>query len=47
MANFWQKLAIRTKFTLVEHTQVNVQAELDNKIILIGMNKKLDKAKGL
>lgn len=47
MVNFSRKLVIHTKFILVEQSQVNVQAELDNKIILISMNKKLDKAKGL
>jgi len=39
-------LHIRQRFTSVEHPQSNGQAEAANKVILNGMKKRLDSAKG-
>ena len=42
-----RKLRITNCFISVEHPQVKGQADSANKIILTGMEKKLDEAKGL
>ncbi|XP_057740210.1 uncharacterized protein LOC130957363 [Arachis stenosperma] len=39
-------MKIKHKFTLVEHPQANGQAEAANKVILAGLKKRLQDAKG-
>ncbi|XP_025676380.1 uncharacterized protein [Arachis hypogaea] len=43
---FLTGLGIRQKFSSVEHPQTNGQAESANKIILLGLKKRLDNKKG-
>ncbi|RDX97095.1 Pro-Pol polyprotein, partial [Mucuna pruriens] len=43
---FCQDLNIRQSFTFVEHPQANGQAEAANKVILSGLYKRLEEAKG-
>ncbi|XP_072094177.1 uncharacterized protein [Arachis hypogaea] len=43
---FLTGLGIRQKFSLVEHPQTNGQVESANKIILLGLKKRLDNKKG-
>ncbi|RDX66810.1 Pro-Pol polyprotein, partial [Mucuna pruriens] len=45
-AEFCQGLKIKQVFTLVEHPQSNGQAEVANKVILRGLRKRLEEAKG-
>ncbi|RDX76937.1 Pol polyprotein, partial [Mucuna pruriens] len=46
MAKFCQELHIRQSFTSVEHPQANGQAEAANKVILRGLRRRLEEAKG-
>ncbi|XP_072076557.1 uncharacterized protein [Arachis hypogaea] len=43
---FLAYLGIKQKFSSVEHPQTNDQVEAANKIILLGLKKRLDKKKG-
>ena len=43
---FYAKLGIKQRFTLVEHLQSNGQVKLANRVILEGLKKRLDEAKG-
>ncbi|RDX80342.1 Pol polyprotein, partial [Mucuna pruriens] len=43
---FCQDLHIRQSFTLVEHPQANRQAEAANRVILRGLRRRLEEAKG-
>lgn len=45
--NFCKQLGIETKFVSVIHPQANGQAESANKMIVNGIKKKLEEAKGL
>ncbi|RDX88227.1 pol, partial [Mucuna pruriens] len=45
-AEFCQELKIKQVFTSVEHPQSNGQAEAANKVILRGLRKRLEEAKG-
>ncbi|RDY02419.1 Tf2-9, partial [Mucuna pruriens] len=45
-AKFCQELHIRQSFTSVEHPQANGQAEAANKVILRGLRRRLEEAKG-
>lgn len=45
--NFCKQLGIETKFVFVIHPQANGQAESANKMIVNGIKKKLEEAKGL
>ncbi|RDX88936.1 Tf2-11, partial [Mucuna pruriens] len=45
-AKFYQDLHIRQSFTSVEHPQVNGQAEAANRVILRGLRRRLEEAKG-
>ncbi|XP_024634507.1 uncharacterized protein [Medicago truncatula] len=47
MANFCKEWGIKLNFTLVKHPQSNGQAESANKVILQGLKKRLEAAKGL
>ena len=47
VVNFCRDYGIRNQFTSVEHPQANGQAEAVNKIILVGIKKKLEEAKGM
>lgn len=47
VTNFCRDLGVQTKFVTIIHPHANGQAKLANKIILKGINKKLDDAKGL
>ncbi|RDX61757.1 hypothetical protein CR513_59983, partial [Mucuna pruriens] len=44
--NFCKELRIRQSFTSVEHPQSNGQAKAANKVILRGLRKRLEEAKG-
>ncbi|XP_057443821.1 uncharacterized protein LOC130735973 [Lotus japonicus] len=44
---FCAEMGIEIRFASVEHPQTNGQAESANKVILKGLKKKLDEAKGL
>ncbi|XP_057444260.1 uncharacterized protein LOC130736441 [Lotus japonicus] len=44
---FCTEMGIEMRFASVEHPQTNGQAESANKVILEGLKKKLDEAKGL
>ncbi|XP_025647312.1 uncharacterized protein [Arachis hypogaea] len=43
---FLAGLGIKQKFSYVEHPQTNGQVEAVNKVILLGLKKRLDKKKG-
>ncbi|RDX77497.1 Tf2-8, partial [Mucuna pruriens] len=45
-AKFCQELHIRQSFTFVKHPQANGQAEAANKVILRGLRRRLEEAKG-
>ncbi|RDX92035.1 Tf2-6, partial [Mucuna pruriens] len=45
-AKFCQELHIRQSFTSVEHPQANRQAEAANRVILRGLRRRLEEAKG-
>ncbi|RDX84093.1 Tf2-9, partial [Mucuna pruriens] len=45
-AKFYQELHIRQSFTSVEHPQANGQAEAANRVILRGLRRRLEEAKG-
>ncbi|RDX61813.1 Tf2-8, partial [Mucuna pruriens] len=45
-AKFCQELHIRQSFTSVEHPQANGQAEAANRVILRGLRRRLEEAKG-
>ena len=45
--NFCGELGIIQLFSSVEHPQTNGLVEAANKIIIAGLNKRLDQAKGL
>ncbi|RDX70210.1 Retrovirus-related Pol polyprotein from transposon 17.6, partial [Mucuna pruriens] len=45
-AEFCQELGIKQVFTSVEHPQTNGQAEAANKVILRGLRRRLEEAKG-
>lgn len=45
--DFSKDLGVQIKFVSVVHPQANDQAESANKIILKGLKKKIDEAKGL
>ncbi|XP_039687770.1 uncharacterized protein [Medicago truncatula] len=47
VVNFCKQLGIETKFASVIHPQANGQAESANKMIINGVKKKLEEAKGL
>jgi len=47
VVDFCTQLGIQTKFVLVIHPQANGHAEAANKVILNGIKKKLESAKGL
>ncbi|XP_058775202.1 uncharacterized protein LOC131649458 [Vicia villosa] len=47
VVDFCKGLGFQNRFTSVEHPQANKQAEAANKIILTGLKKKLEHAKGL
>lgn len=47
VVDFCKQLGIETKFVSVIHPQANGQAEAANKVILNGIKKKLEAAKGL
>jgi len=47
VVDFCTQLGIQTKFVSVIHPQANRQAEAANNVILNGINKKLESAKGL
>lgn len=42
-----EELGIQMRFALIEHPQTNGKVESANKVILNGLKKKLDEAKGL
>ncbi|RDX89909.1 hypothetical protein CR513_28304, partial [Mucuna pruriens] len=46
IANFCAQLKIRQLFTSVEHPQSNSQAKAANKVILRGLRKRVEEAKG-
>ncbi|RDX88243.1 hypothetical protein CR513_30191, partial [Mucuna pruriens] len=46
MAEFCQRLGIKQVFTSVEHPQTNGQAKAANKVILKGLRRRLEEAKG-
>jgi len=46
VANFCKEWGIQLNFTSVEHPQTNGQAESANKVILQGLKKRLEAAKG-
>ncbi|RDY11323.1 hypothetical protein CR513_04034, partial [Mucuna pruriens] len=45
MAEFCKELGIKQIFTSVEHPQTNRQAEAANKVILMGLRRRLEEAK--
>jgi len=47
VANFCKEWGIQLNFTSIEHPQTNGQAESANKVILQGLKKRLEAAKGL
>lgn len=44
--NLMQDLGVKHYFTSVEHLQTNGQAEAANRVILKGLKRRLDDAKG-
>lgn len=47
VVSFYKDLEIQSMFISVEHPQANGQVEAANKVILTGLRKKMDEAKGL
>lgn len=47
VVKFCRNFGIHNRFISMEHPQANGQAEAANKIILSGMKRKIDAAKGL
>lgn len=47
VTNVFHILGVQTKFIFAVHPQVNGQADSTNNVILKGINKVLDNAKGL
>lgn len=43
---FYEKLGVRQSFSSVAHPQTNGQAEASNKVILEGLKRRLEDAKG-